>query len=388
MSSAPENYCNKIVHITTVHSPFDVRIFHKQCVSLAKSGYDVTLIQRGDRRETRNGVKIVALPSYRTRLGRMTFGVLKAIRLALSERPALVHLHDVELIWGGLFLKAFGSRVVYDVHEDVVKDLEDKAYLPRWALSPLRAVVYVAEKLAVLTFDHISAATGAISRRFPSARVTLVRNTPILNELAAAAPIAFAERPPNATYLGGLADFNGPSQMVRAIGLVSSHLGAKLILGGRFPNTELENEVRALDGWEHVEFIGWIDRSQIGDVFARGRCGLVVYQPSPNVLDAEPNKFFEILSAGLPLVASDFPIWRSFVEQYGCGLLVDPQDPASIADAIEFLLAHPVEAEAMGLRGRAAIENSYNWNKDCSNLLAMYDKVLGHGPTSMEARNS
>jgi glycosyltransferase involved in cell wall biosynthesis len=342
-------------------------------VTLSAAGYEVTLIQRGETRETVKGVNIVPLPTYRGRLARMTLGVWTAFRLAAKSRADVIHFHDAEFIWGALMLKALGRQVVYDVHEDLPKDLEDKPYLPRWCIPPLRAAMISIEWIAKRAFDRVSAATQSISERFDSPRTALIRNTPILGELTVAVEAPFAERPPHAAYLGGLAQFNGTEQMVSAMGHVPDDVGARLVLGGKFTDARIEASVRAAAGWSKVEFVGWVDRSRIGALLSQVRCGLVVYQPTPNVVNSEPNKFFEVLSAGLPLVASDFPVWRAFIERYQCGLVVNPADPQAIGEAISYLLRNPAEAEAMGARGRAAVLGSYNWGQDGAKLVEMYE---------------
>lgn len=369
----------RVAHVTTVHRPFDTRIFHKQCVTLAAAGYDVTLIQEGDKREVVKGVSIEPLPQFRNRLDRSTRGVWFAMRRALKSRAEVVHFHDAEFIWGGLILKALGRKLIYDVHEDVAKDMVDKAYMPRWAIPPLHLAVWMMEWLAQRAFDRVSAATRSISDRFATPKTILIRNTPIIGELSFAGARAFRDRPPYVGYMGGLAGLNGTEQMVTGIGQVAEELGVRLLLAGKFVDSDIERLVRSSAGWRRVEYLGWLDRPQVGPMLAKVRCGLVLYQPSPNVISAEPNKFFEYLSSGLPVVASDYPLWRAFIEEFQCGLVVDPRDPAAIAAAIERLIRNPDEAEAMGRRGREAVVNEYNWGKDGAKLVRLYDDISGAG---------
>jgi len=88
---------------------------------------------------------------------------------------------------------------------------------------------------------------------------------------------------------------------------------------------------------------------------------------------------FEYMAAGIPVIASDFPLWRQIIGEAGCGLLVDPQDPQAIALAMEYLLSHDSEAEAMGRCGRQAACELYNWKSEERILLNFYSELLEPG---------
>jgi len=81
------------------------------------------------------------------------------------------------------------------------------------------------------------------------------------------------------------------------------------------------------------------------------------------------------MSAGIPVIASDFPLWRKIVESAGCGLLVDPLDPTAIAEALVWLFHHPVEAAEMGSNGQRAVSERYNWEREAERLITTYSEL-------------
>ena len=102
----------------------------------------------------------------------------------------------------------------------------------------------------------------------------------------------------------------------------------------------------------------------------------MLFHPTANHVESQPNKLFEYLAAGLPVVASHFPLWREIIEGARCGLVVDPRDSGAIASAIDWLLAHPAEAEAMGARGREVVRQRLNWSQEEAALLECYARIL------------
>lgn len=143
-------------------------------------------------------------------------------------------------------------------------------------------------------------------------------------------------------------------------------------LMGSFSEADVEASAHAHPGWQQVDASGWQDRGRVKEVLSGSMAGLVTFLPVPNHIDAQPNKMFEYMSAGVPVIASHFPLWREIVEGNACGLCVDPLDPAAIARAIDYLVTHPQEAERMGRNGQRAVAEKYNWTIEEAKLLEFY----------------
>ena len=92
-------------------------------------------------------------------------------------------------------------------------------------------------------------------------------------------------------------------------------------------------------------------------------------------MDAQPNKMFEYMSAGIPVIASDFARWREVIDEKDCGLCVDPLDSLAIARAIDELIINPDKAQRMGENGRSAVESQYNWPAEEKKLLSFYSSI-------------
>lgn len=366
----------KVVHLSTVHSADDVRIFHKECRSLRAAGYDVTLIARADRDAVRSRVKIRAIREWPgNRFARMTLTTWRVFRMALDERADVYHFHDPELIPIGIALKLRGKRVIYDVHENVAKQIHSKPWIPARLQSPVSYAVRTLERLATSMLDGVVAATPGIASVYPRKKTAIVQNFVLVDELASISTEDYRERTATVVYLGGITRERGGEEMVRAMERAGSECRARMLLGGSFQPASLQADLETEPGYARVDFVGWLDRNGVRDALARGRLGMLVLHPEPNYVDSYPVKLFEYMAAGLPVIASDFPFWRQFVAETGCGIMVDPKNTDQISDAIIWLLRNPDEALRMGRKGREAVLKRYSWDREAQKLLELYSRV-------------
>ena len=367
----------KVVHLTTVHTPMDIRIFRKECRTLAQAGYDVALIAKGNKTEVVEGIKICGLGLTKSRWDRMTRGLMKSLAMALMEKGNIYHFHDPELIPVGLLLKLGGKKVIYDVHEDFASSLleSDREWMPSCLKGVMSHLVRITERIGVSACDAVVAATPKIRALFPGNGTVLVQNYPIIDELICQDEIPYSQRPGNVIYAGGISERRGIREMIKAMNLVSSS-EARLFLAGNFDNPGMEQQVGEIPGWDRVTYLGLLQRKELAEVIGRSRMGLVLFHPIKNHIEAQPNKIFEYMSAGIPVIASDFPLWKEIIAETGAGLVVNPLDTKAIAATIQWLFEHPEQAEAMGKRGAEAVHNRLNWRVEEKKLLDLYKELM------------
>ncbi len=366
-----------VTHLTSMHSPNHIRIFVKECQSLKKAGYSVSLIALHNKDETVEGIKIIGIALPRRRILRMVSNVFHLFPRALEERANVYHFHIPELIPVGLLLKAKGKKVVYDIHEDTPRSLLARHYLPSWLRLPISWLFEKLEDIYAHRFSALVAATPAIGERFLqiNPNTVVVNNYPIRNELCLSNNIPWCQRPNSVAYVGAINEIRGGIQMVEAMSHLDDAFQPTLEIAG-WLSEPLKEQLMALPGWSRVRYFGVANRTEIAQILGRTCAGLVLIHPKPAYIESQPTKLYEYMSAGIPVIASDFPLWRDLINKAGCGILVDPLNPVEIAKAIEFILTHPKEAEKMGQNGLEAINKSYNWRSEEEKLLKLYSKMI------------
>jgi glycosyltransferase involved in cell wall biosynthesis len=369
----------RVCHITSVHIPFDTRIFYKECAALAEAGFEVHLVTGCEGKdEVYKGIHIHAVSLRKSKIRRMFFTTWDVYRKSLKIKPDVFHFHDPELIPIGLLLKLHGAKVICDVHEDYPDYIRYKDSIPRIFRNIAARVTGFIETFTSGFFDAVVTVTPKIRDRFKklNPRTVEIRNFPLLEEFSAGLRIPWSSRSDSVAYVGMLSLDRGIIELIRAVGIINRKRPARLILGGKFPIPGQEAYARSLPEFKFADFRSFLSRDQIAQVFRGVKAGIIVTHPVSNHKHAYMTKMFEYMAAGIPVIASDFPLWRSIVEGSGCGLLVETHNPEALAEAITWLFDNPVQAEEMGKQGRRAVEEKYNWNTEKSRLIELYTSLL------------
>jgi Glycosyltransferase len=370
----------KVCILTTAHSPFDERIFHKEGKSLAAAGYDVVIVAPYEKSEVKEGIRIKAVKPLSSRKDRI-WRTKDIYRAALQEKADIYHFHDPDLIPVGLWLsRKHHKPVVYDVHEYYGDSLLTRYWLPR----PLRKFVARnvdrVEKWAARSFAGIITVNNHMAALFQreNSEGEILHNYPLKSQFDFPRPESL--KPPVILYLGGINRERGLEIILRAMPIVrENYHEAVCELVGPAETTDLGPDFSELNPWlerGNVRLRGKVPYEQVPEILAKCSVALVPLLPTLNYQKAIPVKLLEYMAAGLPVVGSRFGYIEEIIAKNQCGLLTEPDDPESLARDICTLLGNPQRALNYGQNGWDAFQREYTWENEQDKLLRLYQRIL------------
>lgn len=371
----------KVCHLSSAHAPNDTRIFHKQCASLAKAGYQVSFVVKAKDAQsvgctTQKGVQVIQVPvDSSSRFKRMLFGAKAVYQKALEVDADIYEFHDPELLPYGLKLAKKGKRVIFDSHEDYPTQIMEKEWIPaflrRMISSAYRAYeTHVVKQLDAVLFPCTKNGINIFENR--AKRVVILSNAVMLEEMTA--PQQEVQKSGDTICCtGSLTYQRGITHLIRA----AHQAGVKLILAGQYSSEEYRRELEAMPEYSCVEYLGYIGRQELAQVYTRSSIGMstILNVGQYASLDNFPTKVYEYMAAGLPVIVSDYPFMRRSVQQDDFGIAVDPADVQAVAQAIRTILSDPQRAQQMGENGRQAVLQKYNWDIELKKLLELYGSL-------------
>ena len=364
----------KVCHMTSAHAPRDTRIFYKECVSLAKAGYEVFLVERGESFDEA-GVHVIGVGQPSSgRLSRMTLFSRKVYEAALQVNADIYHFHDPELLPYGLKLKKKGKKVIFDSHEFTAEAIWEKQWLPAILRGIIHACYRSYEYHICGKLDGVITVSPHIVEYYKKANphTIQVANYPIVSELVLQPD--FSEQ--RIGFAGGVTEQWMHEGILKALEQLPD---CRYTLCGPCEDSYLAR-LQALPGWKQTDYLGKIPHQEVAGQLSQCTVGLALLRPGRNTDwnngTMGNTKIFEEMMAGLPVVCTHFTRWKEFVERWHCGICVDPANVNEIAAAIRYLLDHPEEARKMGENGRRAVKEEFNWGVEEKKLLALYESIL------------
>lgn len=370
-SEMEKNPVYKVAHLSSAHKDRDVRIFHKECSSLAiEETLDVHLILADVEERVENEVTIHSVQGAGgSRMKRMWSTVNNVYKKAIALDADVYHLHDPELLRIALKLKRKGKKVIYDAHEDLPRQILGKDYLK--FKKTISRVVERYENRVVRKLDAVITATPFIRDRFKLIHPNTIdiNNYPMLKEVLTEK--VTAEKENKVCFIGGITRIRGIGELVDAL----EEVDVTCAIAGSFPE-DFKSTLTNKEGWKKVQELGFINRDESLKLKAESIAGIVTFLPYPNHINAQPNKIFEYMASGLPVIGSHFNLWKAIIEDNKCGICVDPENPTEIANAIRYIQENPEKAIEMGERGRKQVLEVYNWNVEEGKLRTLYESVI------------
>jgi hypothetical protein len=366
----------KVCHFTSVHPANDIRIYHKECKSLAHNNFEVHLVAIDMLPKSEQNIFFHAVPSQKekNRLSRIIFRAWKTYKIAKEVNADIYHFHDPELLPYGLVLKWQGKKVIYDAHEDVPRDIMMKSWIPLFLRKPISWAIEKTENFVARRLDKVVTATPYIGKRFENigANVVIINNFPRLDELTFDQnKNAIKNATPTICYVGLISAERGIIEMLDAI----KNLDVKFILAGKFNNQKIEEQAKSHPSWKKVEYYPHLSRNEIAEVFAKSSLGLCLLHPKETYIHSLPIKLFEYMSGGIPVLASNFPLWKDIIESSKSGICADPYNIKEIEQGIQKIIDIPELMTFMGNNGKETVQNKFNWQTEEEKLIKAYNQL-------------
>jgi len=366
----------RICHISTVHAANDDRIFYKECVSLAGQGYEVYFVVPNEQDELIEWVNIRAIPKANGRFYRLFKSQWNALKVALKTKSAIYHFHDPELMFLGIVLKILGNKVVYDVHEDLPKQILYKPWISSSLIRKLLSkLIYVFEQFSCLFFDGIVSVTDDIAKKYKPSKTIILRNLPVLSIVNSLKQNTVPKKENDKTifiYAGGLTKIRGIKEICQAVSLNSEK--AELWLLGSWESDTYRDSC-LID--KSIKYMGFKTMPEVYAHIQKADVGIAMLYPIKNYLTSLPIKAFEYMAFGKPILMSNFDYWENVFN--GAALFADVHDIDAISAKIQLFNEDIPLREQLGNFAYQRVQEELNWEKEAEKLFSLYNRLLGNG---------
>lgn len=370
----------KVCYFTS-KSDDDIRVFHKECMSLNRNGYKVTIVTPNALIRIKNGIKIESFKYENSSfINRVVWLPYKLYKNAVKLNADIYHFNDPACLPYALFLKIKNKKVIFDSFEDHPTLILQKK-LPSIINRIIAKLYTIFEFIIVTQLDGIIGCYHWTIDRYAKTKIhkELIFNFPeIKDETFEKFPKRYKK--PNrlkVCYTGLISPMWKIESILDAVGEMKNYV--TLVIAGNASENYLE-KLRSNKYWNENSYIGMLKRNEvINTVYRKSDIGIALLDYIPlckgTIGNLSNNKLFEYLLNGLPVICTDFILWKEIVEKYNCGICVNPNNVNEIVAAIKYLLNNPEKTKQMGKNGQKIIREKYNWEFEEKKLIEFYKNV-------------
>lgn len=323
--------------------------------------------------EVKNNVQIKSIGKSTSRLNRMLSFPIKMLKKAKAENADSYHIHDPELFWLILLLKRKNKKVIFDLHEDLPSQILSKPYINPIARKGIYWLAKLYEKLLLPKAAYVFTATPFIrdiNKRY-NQKIGCLSNFPIASEFKNDEKATTDLKQRAICYTGGITTIRGVGFLIDSV--LQSDDDWILHLAGPIGDAEIKLKLEtALVTTNRIKYWGNVDRLTLKEIFNISSAGFVTFLPVPNHINAVPNKLFEYMSSGLPVICSSFKYWKEVINENNVGIVVEPTNVTEIIDSVNFIFNNPNIAAEWGRNGIKAVGTKYNWEAESQKLINTY----------------
>jgi glycosyltransferase involved in cell wall biosynthesis len=374
----------KICFLSSKHTPNDKRIFYKEAISLVKAGFEVIHIAPSEEQSSdKCGVQIITYPCPQGDIERL-LQIPRLFRLAIKVDADFYHCNEVDSWFVGVLLKLFHrKKIAFDVHEHYPSTFAESRF-PKWIRPAVSWTIRMVFSALLLFTDRIVFAKKSVKPDFKSRsdKQFLVQNFTPLSGLNFTVDERKTKLPGEelvVVHLGLFGKLRGWPQFLAALGLAKNKKIRFIVIGEFNDGTRAEfiAAVQRADLEERVKIHDWMPFTEAFQFLCQADIGLIVFQPGTlNHVYALPHKMFDYMAAGNAVLCPYFATEIAhIVEDTGCGLLIDTADPVDIAKKLDYLASSPERIVQMGIQGKIAVRDTFNWEREAEKLIGMYKQL-------------
>ncbi len=392
----------KILMVLDKFFPTDLRV-ENEATSLIKAGHKVSLLSiapyKTDSVVNYKGIKIYqkAISVFQSKKMHGLAGMIpwmdrfvakKVLQIFKEEPYDAIHFHDLYMFGAATILKKkTKALMIGDLHEnyvDVLKDYKWSTTYPnklfisfaKWRRKEKEWLALM-DKVVVVNTEMLNKTIPKGVDRKDIVIVENMMNTQVFDEYRIDQTIEKRfEKTFNLLFVGGFIGNRGLEHVVDGMVLLKEYPKIHLILvGDGAIKPILESKVKEYGLEEKVHLEGWQNQDKVKTYLKVSHVGLVPFKRTPQTDNSSPNKLFQYMYYGLPILSTECPSIKRIVEREEIGLIYEGENKDQFAKSVIRLYKDTQMREKFHLNGKKAIAEKFNWENNIQDLIKMYSNL-------------